>query len=234
MKTNISKITAACGLAMLSSTTWVQAGVEANIGVTSNYVWRGATQTDDSAAIQGGLDGSTDNGFYLGTWASNVDFGAGGEVEWDLYGGFSGYVGDFGYNIGLIYYAYPDSDDANFTEIVLSGSYGNFEAGINYTIASDVDDTPGAETFIEGDLYYHVSARFDLADGFNIGGTLGYYDYEDDGVGSTDLSYTHIQLDLGKSAGDLGDFTFSLSKADKEANGGDDDLKVFVSWDKTF
>jgi hypothetical protein len=69
---------------------------------------------------------------------------------------------------------------------------------------------------------------------WTIGGTVGYYDFEDDGVDDTDLSYAHYQLDVGKGAGDFGDFTFSVSKAGKEANGGDDDIKVFVSWAKTF
>jgi len=211
------------------------AELSANIGATSNYVWRGATQTDDNAAVQGGIDYAHDSGFYLGTWVSNVDFGSGGEVEWDLYGGFGGEVGGFGYDLGIIYYAYPDSTDANFTELALGGSWEWLSAGINYTIASDVNDTSGgAEAFIDGDLYYYGSVSFEVMPTWTVGGTIGYYDFEDDGVGGTDLSYTHYQLDIGKSAGDFGDFTFTISDADKEANGGDDDIKVFVSWGKTF
>jgi len=212
------------------------AELSANIGATSNYVWRGATQTDDGAAISGGIDYAHDSGFYAGTWVSNVDFGPGaGEVEWDLYGGYAGEVNDFGYDLGILYYAYPDSDDANFTELALSGSYKWFSAGLNYTVQSDVDDTDaGAEAFIEGDMYYFAGVSFEVAPTWTLGGTIGYYDFEDDGVADADLSYTHYQLDIGKSAGDFGDFTFSVSKADEEANGGDDDLKVFVSWAKTF
>lgn len=212
----------------------------ANIGAASNYVWRGATQTDDSAAISGGIDWAHDSGFYLGTWASNVDFGSGGEVEWDLYGGYGGEVGDLGYDLGVIYYAYPDSDDANFTELALGLSFKFLSAGINYTVQSDVDDTSAdAEAFIEGDLYYYVGASFEVAPTWTVGGTVGYYDFEDDGVADTDLSYTHYQLDITKSAGDFGDFTFSLSGADEEANvdsdgNPDDDMKVFVSWSKSF
>lgn len=48
--------------------------ISANIGAVSNYMWRGVTQTQDGAAIQGGLDFSHSSGFYAGTWASNVDF----------------------------------------------------------------------------------------------------------------------------------------------------------------
>ena len=108
-------------------------------------------------------------------------------------------------------------------------------AGINYTFYSQVDDLRGsAEAFVEGDLYYHLDASFEVAPTWTLGGTIGYYDFDNDGEGNTDLSYAHYQLDVGKSAGDFGDFTMSISKADKEANGGDDDYKVFVSWNKTF
>lgn len=48
--------------------------ISANIGAVSNYLWRGVTQTQDGAAVQGGLDLTHSSGFYIGTWASNVDF----------------------------------------------------------------------------------------------------------------------------------------------------------------
>jgi hypothetical protein len=46
----------------------------ANIGAVSNYMWRGVSQTQDGPAVQGGLDYAHSSGFYIGTWASNVDF----------------------------------------------------------------------------------------------------------------------------------------------------------------
>lgn len=48
--------------------------ISANIGVVSNYIFRGVTQTQDGAAVQGGLDVTHSSGFYAGTWVSNVDF----------------------------------------------------------------------------------------------------------------------------------------------------------------
>jgi uncharacterized protein (TIGR02001 family) len=48
--------------------------ISANIGVVSNYMWRGVTQTLDGAAVQGGLDFTHESGFYAGTWASNIDW----------------------------------------------------------------------------------------------------------------------------------------------------------------
>jgi len=225
-----TKLAFAIGALVVSGS--AAAEFSANIGATSNYVWRGVTQTDDAAAVQGGIDYAHDSGFYVGTWASNVDFGSGGEVEWDLYGGYAGEVNDFSYDVGVFYYAYPDSNNADFAELGLSVGYKMLSAGINYTFYSDVDDTDGADLFMEGDLYYHVGASFEVAPTWTVGGTIGYYDFDEDGKADTDISYAHYQLDIGKGAGDFGDFTFSVSKAEEES--GDDDVKVFVSWAKTF
>ena len=50
-------------------------GLSANVAATSNYLWRGVSQTGNAAAISGGIDYAADSGFYAGTWASNIDFG---------------------------------------------------------------------------------------------------------------------------------------------------------------
>ena len=204
----------ACSAALMGISAVAQAEFSGNIGVTSNYSWRGATQTRDSAAISGGLDYAHESGFYVGTWASNVEFDNtdGAQYEVDFYGGYAGEVSDFGYDVGVIYYAYPAAqssdaagEDLDFTEIYGSVSYQWLEGGIYYT-----------------------SASFDLQDSWSVGGTVGHYDL--DGTGD---DWTHYQLDVTKSVGDFGDFTFSVSKADEEANG-DDDPRVFVSWAKSF
>lgn len=87
-----------------------------NVGLYSQYVFRGLRQTDKDPALQGGFDYSHSSGFYVGTWATNIswlrDFNAyksGGSLEWDFYGGYKGTFGqsDFGYDVGLLYYWYP-------------------------------------------------------------------------------------------------------------------------------
>ena len=217
----------ALALSVLVAAGSAAAEFSANIGATSNYVWRGVTQTGEDAAISGGLDYAHDSGFYAGTWASNV---AGGE-EVDLYAGFSGEASSLGYDVGVIYYAYPSFNDADFTEIYGSLTFGPVTGGINYTVDGQAESA-GQDQFIGGDIYYYLSGSFEVMPTWSLGGTVGYYDFDEDGMGGNDISYAHIQGDITKSAGDFGDFTFSLSKADKES--GDDDLKVFVSWAKTF
>lgn len=224
----MKKIALACGVAMLGMSVQSFADISMNIGATSNYIWRGVTQTDDGAAISGGLDWSHDSGFYVGNWVSNVDFGPGtSPYEHDLYGGFAGEISDFGYDAGLIYYMYDSDDDANFLEASLSGSWKFLSAGVNYTLDGDADDDTSA--FVDGDIYYHAGVSFDLPENFSVGLTGGRYSFENGGEPGV-TSYNHALLDISRSAGDFGDVTLSVSDTDLD----DDDVKFLVSWSKTF
>jgi len=87
-----------------------------NVGLYSQYIFRGLTQTNRDPALQGGFDYSHSSGLYAGTWASNISwlrdggsYSGGGSLEWDFYGGFKGAFGksDFTYDLGLLYYWYP-------------------------------------------------------------------------------------------------------------------------------
>ena len=70
---------------LLSSS--IQAGVSANVSFTSDYIWRGMTQTD-GPALQGGFDFESESGFYAGIWGSNVNFNNGNGQELDYYAGY--------------------------------------------------------------------------------------------------------------------------------------------------
>src|SRR6476646_12262702 len=97
-----------------------------NMGLYSQYIFRGLTQTNRKPAVQGGFDYAHSSGFYAGTWASNISwlrenastraggvtvangtYGEGGSLEWDFYGGYKGTVKDFSYDVGTLYYWYP-------------------------------------------------------------------------------------------------------------------------------
>jgi len=225
----MNKIAIAVGAAVMGLSSLAQAEVSANIGATSNYVWRGMSQTGDASAIQGGLDYAHESGFYAGTWVSTLG-NVGGE-ELDLYGGFGGEVSSVGYDIGVIYYAYPSSKDANFTEIAGSLSMSYFTVGVNYTVDGQA---PSGSPFTDGDVYVYASGSFDLPAGFGLGVTVGHYSFDADSS-TNPLDYSHAQLDITKSAGDFGDFTFSLSNVFESDNSGyDNDLLPYVSWTKTF
>ncbi|MCB1773551.1 MAG: TorF family putative porin [Gammaproteobacteria bacterium] len=222
----MNQIAVAVGAAMLAGS--ATAEFSANIGATSDYLWRGQTQSGHDAAISGGIDYAHDSGFYAGTWASSL---GGGSAEVDLYAGFGGEMGSIGYDVGIIGYFYPSVSDADFVEVYGSLSYEWFTAGLAYTVDGQAADP---SPFVDGDLYYYASVGFDIMPTWTLGGTIGYYDFDNDMAGN-DLNYTHFQIDIGKSAGDFGDFTMTLSTVDGPSGSTDeDDIVVAVSWAKTF
>ena len=128
----------ALGLALAAAAPTVAMAGEgaANVTLTSNYLWRGMTQTADAAALQGGYDYDFGNNFSLGTWASTVAAG----VEYDIYGSYAANSGDLGYSVGFIYYGYTDATfSAPFTEPVVGLSYKDF--GFNYYIGDGYNYT---------------------------------------------------------------------------------------------
>lgn len=207
-----------------------QAGASANIAVASQYIWRGVTQSDEQAAVQGGLDYATDNGLYVGTWLSNVDFGEGDTgIEIDLYGGFAGELDSFGYDFGVIYYAYPVQDDINFLEIFASGSYGPLSTGVYVTVeaedgAEGGDDTPN--------FYVPVSLDFDLGifNGIGLSVYGGYYEFDNDDLGE---DYAHYGASFSKDVGDFGQFVLAIDKNNLDDDKADDP-RVSVLWTKEF
>ena len=196
-------------------------GLSANVGLSSNYLWRGVTQTDDAAAISGGIDYASETGFYAGTWASNVDFGDDASYELDFYFGFGGDLGDsgVGYDVGYIYYAYPDSAESDsdneydFGEVYGSLSYSYFSVSASYGVNND----DGAE-WADSALYISGDAAFEIADGLELGLHVGNYSFDDD---YDDGDYTDYGVSLSKNG-----FTFAVSDTDMD----NDDIKFVVSY----
>ncbi|MBS3799255.1 TorF family putative porin [Pseudoalteromonas sp. BDTF-M6] len=202
-----------------------QAEVTANVAASSNYYWRGVTQSDDGAAVSGGIDYASDTGFYAGTWLSNIDFGdaASTSYEMDLYAGFAGSVDDIGYDVGYIYYAYPDAEgDIGFGEIYGSVSWQWLSAGASYLVNAEGDATDEEDM-----LYLELNASFTILKdtelalhfGHSSGDTVEEWYGEDD-------SYIDYAVSISKSG-----FTFGLLQTDLDA---DDDLKAYVSYSLDF
>lgn len=87
--------------------------VTGNLNFVTDYRFRGISQTFEDPAIQGGFDYAHSSGFYLGTWASNVEEAelSGSNMEWDVYGGYTFNVGPVAVNVGGLYYWYPGKDE---------------------------------------------------------------------------------------------------------------------------
>jgi uncharacterized protein (TIGR02001 family) len=157
----------------------------ANAGIFNDYRFRGFTQTGYKTAYQGGFDYAFgDSGFYVGNWNSNVEQALynGASLESDLYGGYKGALGDFGYDVGYIYYYYANSGALGSTKIkngeaYVGGSYGPVSAKYYYATTHFFSAGEGpsyAPADTKGSGYLVVSATFDLGGGLGVTGHYGY------------------------------------------------------------
>jgi uncharacterized protein (TIGR02001 family) len=205
-----------CLMVMTSAS--MAAEIEGNAAVSSNYMWRGMTQTDDAAAVSGGFDLTTESGFYAGTWASNIDFGDAASYELDLYAGFSGEAeSGVSYDIGYIAYLYPDAGtaDYDFGEVYASIGYGPFSV----TYSFQVDES--ADSYANDSNYLSVDYEVPITEEFTASLHYGYYDIE------ASPEQTDYSLTLAK-----GDFSLSFIGTEDVTT--DDDTKVVLAYGFSF
>lgn len=204
-----------------------QAGVSGNIGVVSQYIFRGLPQSDGAAAAQAGLDYEGESGFYVGLWASEVtnSLDAGGELEYDVYGGWSGEISGIGLTAGVTLYRYTEEDwDKSYDELNLGASFGDFSIGVdvgNHTPAGGGDD--------------HSYSIFSAS--YALGGAYGLVGLANDFLGE-DTSYTWVELGYGTEIAEGTEIGFSLINTMGEDAGlgkdGDNDLMMVVGFTKSF
>jgi uncharacterized protein (TIGR02001 family) len=153
-----------------------------NAGLFSDYRFRGYTQTGYGPAFQGGFDLAHKSGFYLGNWNSNVEqkLYTGASLEMDFYGGYKGSVGDFGYDVGYLYYHYPNSGALGSVkikngELYVGGSFGPLSAKWYYATTkffSIGQGVPGVDT--KGSWYLDLAGTLDLGGGWTATAHYGY------------------------------------------------------------
>ncbi len=218
-------LSAALGLLTLSAA--ANAGVTSTWTLASDYDFRGITQSAQDPAVQASVDYAHDSGWYLGGWASNIDFCSPGnsgcldaEYEVDLYTGFSGSTGEdgLGWDVGLIYYTYEESD-YNYPEIYASLSKDWFKGKVWYSNDFGGDTTAGDTPA----FYVEGNATIALPKNFTLLGHVGYSfgDYWDDldsaGIGG---EYFDFAVGVGYS---VGRFNLALKWVDgsdlKESDG---------------
>jgi uncharacterized protein (TIGR02001 family) len=214
--TNV-RILAALGL--LAAAAAANAEVSSTWTLTNDYDFRGASQSAKDPAVQASLDYAHESGFYVGAWASNVDFGDDVDIDYevDLYTGFSG--GDeegLGWDVGLVYYAYPDDSDANYPEIYGKLNYGMFSGALFYS--NDYVNSGDSAMYLSGDVSVPLPQNFSLT--AHAGYSFGDFWDGEDGESSSDyidwsvgVGYTVGHFDLGlkwvDTTLDEGDFGFS-------------------------
>lgn len=200
-----------------------------NAAITSEYRYRGLSQTRLEPALQGGVDyvhGPT--GLYVGTWLSTIkwtkDLGGDGDIEWDVYGGKRGQLTDtVSYDVGGLYYWYPSNDlnpSANTFELYARLGFG--PAYVKYShsttnLFGTADSKRSGYLDIGADLEVHEGWILNLHAGrqeVNNNSVYSYTDYKvgvtkDFGLATVSLAWIKANTDaylsprgenLGKSA----------------------------------
>ncbi|MCC6296599.1 MAG: hypothetical protein IT469_07830, partial [Pseudomonadales bacterium] len=127
-----------------------------NVGATTDYVFRGASQTDEDPQIYAGAD-VTAGQFYAGVWASNVDFLDSTDAEVDVYAGVKPTLGPVSADLGVIYYGYvdaPSGSDYAYWEFKAAGSVPVGPA----TVGLAAYYSPDFFGAVDEALYYEVNA----------------------------------------------------------------------------
>lgn len=190
--------------------------VSANVGFVSDYSFRGISQNDESPAIQGGFDfNHKPSGFYVGTWASNieqVDLDTGNNstnIEIDAYLGFSGeFKNGISWDVGYLYYWYPDATQLDYAEVYGSLGYNFGPAALTVGVAYSDDffgETGNA-------THYYADLAIPLPADFNLTLHAGHQDIEKNTKFGTP-DYDEYSLTLAKS---WKGFDFSLAYKDTD------------------
>jgi len=214
--------------------------VSANVGFTTDYIWRGIAQSSHNPAVQGGIDYARASGLYAGVWGSNVswiiDSGAAtGSVgmELDTYFGFkNSFAEDFTYDVGFIRYNYlgkytPAAGYAKADTDEIYGAVGYKWITAKYSHGLGQFLTiPGAQ----GTSYLEINASAPVGDsGFTVSAHAGKQTYKGTAAATNaagSLTYTDYKLSASK---DFGGYVASVAYTDTNAtataytylNGGD-------------
>jgi uncharacterized protein (TIGR02001 family) len=182
-----------------------------NVALASEYRFRGIDQTFGQPALQAGVDYSHPSGLYLSNWNSNVHPGAGfpnANLEMDLYGGWKRRYGDFGVDLGAIYYFYPGSDPrTDNKELYLGGSWRTVSLKYFHSLG-DYFDISGTKN----STYVDLSAILDVGSGWGVVAHFGTLRMRHRAEGD----YDDWKLGLTK---DLGGYVFGASYVDTNAQG---------------
>lgn len=187
-----------------------------NVGVASDYVFRGFSQTDSKPQVYGGADVGIGI-FYAGAWLSNVDFGDSTDMEYDLYAGFKPTLGPVSLDVGILRYGYTnqsDGADLDFWEGKVAGSVpagkGTIGAAVYYT--PENFNQSGQATYVE------LNGSMPVTDKLSVSGAVGHQSLEGP------LDYETWNLGVGYAINDV--FGIDLRYWDTNVEKADDPFKV--------
>jgi uncharacterized protein (TIGR02001 family) len=207
----LALVAAAASVAMSGAAMAEELKLSYNVGVASDYIFRGISQTSADPQVFGGVDATYGIG-YAGVWASNVDFGISEpSAEIDLYAGIRPTQGDVNFDFGVLYYSYVKDEAPKTSPLVASpGSFSYFEfkgaaskAFGPATLGVAVYYSP--EFPLEGgkSIYYELNGSAPIAHGLTLSGAIGRQEVDAEGYFSgVGNEYNTLNVGISKPFGD--------------------------------
>ena len=182
-------VAVAVGGLLLGMASNAQAQVSGSATLTSDYVWRGSSQTREDRAIQAGVKYAHESGLYASVWGSSVKFkpDSGARSEFDLAVGWSGKIAtDWALDVYLLRYQYPSADTSlNWNEINASITWrDNYWLAVGHSSNAMASRTTGT--------YLLAGARYPIGETLRLEGAVAHYVLDD----AFADSYTHGSLGL--------------------------------------
>jgi len=196
-----------------------------HVGIYSQYIFRGLTQTDTRPAFQGGFDFAHESGFYLGTWGSNISWlqdsglcNHGCSLEWDMYGGWKhAFNDDWGMDVGVLYYYYPGSYNPgvtkpNTTELYIAGTW----KWVSLKFSDSLGNTFGVPDS-KNAWYLDLTGNYPINDQWTILAHVGRQEYHGSTNGSSNSVLNYTDWKLGASY-TINGYTFGAYWTDTNNN----------------
>jgi len=188
----MKKIVLALALSLTAAA--AHADLSGNFSVTSDYRFRGVSQSQGNMAIQGGVDYVHSSGFYVGNWNSSVSsdvYLQGSGVESDLYAGFTKKLGPVNVDVGALRYFYPGAktgaspDNYDTTEVYVGAKTGPFSTKVSQSVSDYFGIADSKKT-----NYYQVGADIPVFKGVVVNAHYGRTDIQN----NTDLDYDDYKI----------------------------------------
>ena len=209
----MNKLAAACSAAIMGVSTLGMSSAaladgheamglsfSANVALTTDYVFRGTSFSNNEAAVQGGFDAEHTSGVYAGIWGSSID-GYNGGAEIDYYIGWAGDVGPVGLDVGVTEYTAPGDSSFDGTEFFIGASTG-VGPGSVALYYYDADDYDGEQTWeLSGEVPVGM---------ITLGAAVGTRDYD---TNTSDYDYWSVSAST-----ELGGYGFSINFSDTDVS----------------
>lgn len=199
--------------------------VSGSMALTTNYVFRGLSQTANLPAVQGSLTYTFPVGLYLNAWASNVKFtDSTASIEIDTIIGIRRSIGEnFTYDINLDRYNYPGASATAYNELNTLFNYRFLQAGISYS--SNVYNSHTAGTYFNGGINYQIPQKFAFnLENVTIIALIGRYDLG----GAAGNSYTDYNVALNKKLSDIYSIGFQWASTNGQTRNRPYDRDLFI------